>query len=224
MLYLVEDDKDIRELERYALTTAGFAVEAFSCSEEFFAACETAKPDLVLLDIMLPDEDGLSILRRLREESWSRRLPVMLVTAKTAELDTVRGLDLGADDYLTKPFGVLELVSRVKALLRRASADAEDATTSFDVGPLHLETDTRTVTVSGNPVSLTYKEFELLSFFMRHPKMVFSRQALLDQVWGFAFAGESRTVDMHVKTLREKLGEAGTLIRTVRSVGYKLEA
>ncbi len=219
MIYIVEDDLDIREMETYALKNSGFDVCAFISGDEFFAECENAVPELVLLDIMLPGDDGLEILRRIREDRRLKDIPVIMVTAKTTELDKVRGLDMGADDYLTKPFGIMELVSRVKALLRRTVYQISEIV----CGNITLNDTKRTAYSAGEQVELTYKEFELLKYLLINKDIVLSREKLIDAVWGFDFAGETRTVDMHIKTLRSKLGEQGTQIKTVRNVGYKLE-
>ena len=222
MIYIVEDDENIREMESYALKNSGYEVRGLCCGEELSAALGEALPELIILDIMLPGEDGLTLLRRLREDEATRRVPVMMVTAKTTELDKVRGLDMGADDYLSKPFGIMEMVSRVKALLRRASADAPRSGSVLEYGGIRLEDSSRRVTVNGSPVDLTYKEYELLKFFLTNPDVVMPRDRILSEVWGFDYEGESRTVDMHIKTLRQKLGGAGSAIKTIRSVGYKL--
>lgn len=218
LVYIVEDDTDIREMESYALKNSGLDVEMLASGAALNDALKRQLPDLILLDIMLPDEDGLSILKRLRAEKETQELPIILVTAKTTELDKVRGLDMGADDYLTKPFGIMELVSRVKALLRRTRRQTNELTYET----ISLDAERHLVTADGEPVELTYKEFELLKFLLQNSGTVVSRDRLMDAVWGFAFAGETRTVDMHIKTLRKKLGESGRLIVTVRNVGYRL--
>jgi len=217
-IYIVEDDEDIRELVLYALKSQ-FLVIGFSCPPDFWQALNTELPDLVLLDIMLPDEDGISILNRLKAGDRTRNLPVIMLTAKTAELDRVKGLDLGADDYITKPFSVLELMSRIKAVLRR-STPPEDATKTIRIDPVTLYVDKRTVFVGNAEVSLTYKEFELLHLLMESHGEVVSRDKIMTQIWGTNFEGETRTVDMHIKTMRQKLG-GGDIIKTVRGVGYK---
>lgn len=220
-VYIVEDDVNIREIERFALKNSGFCVEEFESGLELFCRMEKELPSLILLDIMLPCEDGLDILAKIRSGSRTASIPVIMVTAKTSELDKVKGLDLGADDYLTKPFGVMELISRVKALLRRAGrAQAE---TGLCVGGIRLDGDRRTVEAGGKPCELTYKEFELLKYLMLNRGIVLSRDRIMDRVWGFEYEGESRTVDMHIKTLRQKLGAEGACIRTVRNVGYMVE-
>ena len=204
----------------YALRNSGYEVEGFGDGKSFFEAVGARTPDLVLLDILLPGEDGLSLLSALRARPETKDLPIMMVTAKTTELDKVTGLDMGADDYLTKPFGIMELVSRVKALLRR-TAPKEQAQV-YRCGDVELDDSRHAVTVGGEPCILTYKEYELLKFLLINQDIVVSREKIISHVWGFDYGGESRTVDMHVKTLRQKLGESGALIKTVRNVGYKL--
>ena len=219
-IYIVEDDADIRGMMTYALRNSGYEVEGFGDGKSFFEAVGARTPDLVLLDILLPGEDGLSLLSALRARPETKDLPIMMVTAKTTELDKVTGLDMGADDYLTKPFGIMELVSRVKALLRR-TAPKEQAQV-YRCGDVELDDSRHAVTVGGEPCILTYKEYELLKFLLINQDIVVSRENIISHVWGFDYGGESRTVDMHVKTLRQKLGESGALIKTVRNVGYKL--
>ncbi len=220
LIYIVEDDENIREIEMFALKNAGFEVQGFDCASAFFARLRERVPALVLLDVMLPDEDGLSIVRKLRRGAETRKLPVIMATAKTTELDKVKGLDFGADDYITKPFGVMELISRVKALMRRSRGMEEERMIRF--GPIFMDDERRAVSVEGRPCELTYKEYELLKLLLRNAGIVSSRDMILERVWGTDFEGESRTLDMHIKTLRQKLGEAGSLIRTVRNVGYML--
>ncbi len=220
-IYVVEDDQNIREIESFALKNSGYEVMDFSCAADFYRQLEKRLPELVLLDIMLPDKDGLDLVRELRSRVETRRLPVILVTAKTTELDKVKGLDLGADDYLTKPFGVMELISRVKALLRRSGGQEEDSLLRFQ--ELTMDLVQHRVRVSGETVELTYKEFELLRIFMKNAGIVLQRETLMNKVWGTDYEGESRTLDMHIKTLRQKIGEYGNHIRTVRNVGYRLE-
>lgn len=221
MIFCVEDDDSIRELMVYALTSSGFKAAGFADGPSFWQAMEQTKPELVLLDIMLPGEDGVSILRRLRAAAETESLPVIMATAKGAEYDKVRGLDSGADDYLVKPFGMLEMVSRVKAVLRR-SLPREQAPL-LRCGEIAVDRARHLVTVQNTAVSLTLKEFELLCLFMENPGLVFTRDQLLRSIWGAEFVGESRTVDVHIGTLRTKLGQAGKYIATVRGVGYKLE-
>ena len=221
MIFCVEDDDSIRELMVYALTSSGFQAAGFADGPSFWQAMEKGRPELILLDIMLPGEDGISILRRLRAAVETEGLPVIMATAKGAEYDKVRGLDSGADDYLVKPFGMLEMVSRVKAVLRR-SLPREQAPL-LRCGEIAVDRARHLVTVQNAAVSLTLKEFELLCLFMENPGLVFTRDQLLRSVWGAEFVGESRTVDVHIGTLRTKLGQAGKYIATVRGVGYKLE-
>lgn len=223
MVYYVEDDTNIRELTVYALGQGGIDARGCADDAEFRRACAERIPDAVLLDIMLPDADGLSILARIRQTPGLSRVPVMMLTAKDAELDKVRALDAGADDYLSKPFGMLEMVSRTRALLRRAGRTApEPAEEVLELGSVRLWPARREVHVDDEAVSLTMREFDLLEFLMRSPGVVFSREALLQRVWGWDFDGGSRTVDVHVQQIRAKLGaEAGGLIETVRGIGYR---
>ncbi len=221
LIYIVEDDEDIRELSIYALRGAGFECEGFESAADFQAALSEKRPDLALLDIMLPGEDGLSVLRKLRAGSRFSSLPVIMLTAKGSEADKVKGLNLGADDYVSKPFGVTELTARINAVLRRAgAAPREEEGLSFR--DLELNEERREVKVEGEPVQLTYREFELLRYLLLNCGIVLSRNKLMDSVWGYDYAGESRTVDMHIKSLRQKLGMAGDYIKTVRNVGYKI--
>lgn len=225
MIFIVEDDENIREMEGYALKNSGYDVMGFADGDAMMAALETTLPRLILLDIMLPGDDGLILLRKLRESEKTKKVPIMMVTAKTTELDKVRGLDMGADDYLAKPFGIMELVSRVKAILRRSGADNKSSASEkshYEYGVIRMDDSSRRVTSDGEDVDLTYKEYELLKFLLVNQNIVMSRDRILSEVWGFDYEGESRTVDMHIKTLRQKLGEAGSTIKTVRSVGYKL--
>lgn len=221
LIYVVEDDKSIQEIESYALTNVGYRVEGFETAEGFRRALQKELPDLVLLDIMLPDEDGLSIVKRLRSDKETVMIPIILVTAKTTEIDKVKGLDIGADDYLTKPFGVMELISRIKALLRR-SERTEEKEKIISFGCISLNREKHRVTVNEKPCELTYKEYELLKLLLTNAGVVTTREVILDRIWGTDFEGESRTLDMHIKTLRQKLGPGGTLIKTVRNVGYLL--
>ena len=221
MIYIVEDDASIRELEQYALQTNNLAAKGFEDGASFWSAIYQSIPDLVILDVMLPDEDGYQILSRLRENAATRHVPDIMVTAKSSEIDVVKGLDKGADDYLCKPFGIMEFISRVKAVLRRAQAPGSTPS-ALRFGPVSL--DDRTVTVEGEPVELTFKEYALLHFFLEHPEEVLARERIMKAVWDTDDLLESRTIDMHVRTLRQKLGAAGESIRTVRKVGYKLSA
>lgn len=221
MIYLVEDDDSIRELVLYTLHTTGFEAEGFRNAAGFWQALEKELPQLVLLDIMLPDEDGLHILKRLRAGAETADLPVMMLTAKSSEYDRVVGLDSGADDYMPKPFGMMELVSRVRALLRRAAKPAAEDKL-FTAGSIAVDVKRRAVTVDGEPVILTYKEFELLCYLLENRGVVLSRDQILTKIWDYNYSGETRTVDVHIRTLRQKLGDAGALIETVRGVGYRL--
>ena len=221
LIYILEDHKNIQEIESYAIKGNGYDVRAFDDAEAFDKGMQEMKPDLLLLDIMLPGEDGLSVLKRLRSNHDTKELPVILVTAKDSEIDTVRGLDLGADDYITKPFGVMELVSRIKAIMRRIKPTKDDMVLNYK--NIYLDQDRRICLVDEESVELTFKEYELLRLFLSNLGIVLTREMIMETVWGTDFTGESRTVDMHIKTLRKKLKEAGSLIITVRNVGYKLE-
>ena len=221
LIYIVEDDENIKEIEEYALRGNGYEVKSFSDAEEFYKALSGVLPDLVLLDIMLPKEDGMSVLKKLRADKKTNELPVIMVTAKSSEIDKVKGLDAGADDYITKPFGVMELVSRVKALLRRFKPMSDDVVIKYK--NVLLDQDRRVCLVDEEVVELTYKEYELLRLFLSNTGIVMTRDVIMETVWDSEFAGETRTVDVHIKSLRKKLGEAGNLIHTVRNVGYKLE-
>ncbi len=225
LIYYVEDDTNIRELTLYALKQSGYEACGFACAKEFFDACRQQQPNLVLLDIMLPEVDGLEILRMIREDASLQNIPVMMLTAKGTEFDTVTGLDAGADDYLVKPFGMMELISRVNALLRRASLSAPDASDNvLCCGDVELDVSAHTVFAGGQPVTLTRKEFDLLRTLMEHAGHVLSRSQLLEDVWGMTYVGESRTVDVHIQTLRQKLESAyegaDDCIQTIRGVGY----
>ena len=220
MIYLVEDDASIRELVAYALNNSGFEAEGFAAPADFWKAMEHRRPQLVLLDIMLPGEDGLQILKKLRSAPATRRLPVIMVTAKGSEYEKVMGLELGADDYIPKPFGMMELVARVKAVLRRTGSVPAEETVS--AGPIRIFPEEHRVEVDGREVALTLKEYELLSMLLRNRGVVLTRDRLLEEIWGYSFDGENRTVDVHIRTLRQKLGPAGDLIETVRGVGYKI--
>lgn len=222
MIFCVEDDAGIRDIEVYTLKSTGFEAEGFADGAAFFSAIKTSTPDLVLLDIMLPGEDGVKILKRLRSNSATSHIPVIMATAKGSEYDKIISLDIGADDYLVKPFGMMEMVSRVRAVLRRAAPKQE--TSLISIGVLSLNTDEHIVTVEGKRIALTLKEFEMLRLLMSHPGMVFTRDRLLTDIWGMDYDGETRTVDVHIRTLRQKLGDCGELIETVRGVGYRMEA
>lgn len=222
VIYIVEDDMNIREIETYALKNSGFEVEGFETGLELYEQLKTRIPDLIILDIMLPQEDGLTILSTLRAKKETSHIPIMMITAKSTEIDKVKGLDGGADDYLGKPFGVMEFVSRVKALLRRANTRQEKKQ-EYCIGNLLLDDEKHQVMIHGIEVSLTFKEYELLKYLISNEGIVLSRDKIMERVWGFDFEGESRTVDMHIKTLRQKLKEEGSLIKTVRNVGYKIE-
>ena len=222
MIWCVEDDASIRDIEVYTLTSTGFEARGFDDGVSFWSALQTEKPDLVVLDVMLPGVDGIELLQRMKASAELRTIPVVMATAKGAEYDKIRGLDLGADYYLVKPFGVMELVSCVKAVLRRCRPGK--AAHLLRSGGLVVDLDAHTVTVDGARVALTYKEFELLRLFLSHPGMAFTRDQLFQEVWGMDFCGETRTVDMHIRTLRQKLGPYGRRIETVRNVGYRMEA
>lgn len=221
MIHVVEDDAGVRELELYALRQAGFEAEGFAEPSAFRQALQKTIPQLVLLDVMLPEEDGVSLLRFIRREAHLHKVPVILVTARDAEMDKVRGLDEGADDYLTKPFGVMELLARVRALLRRSSDVATEDIICLD--GIELDRTRHRVLADGEPVILTNMEFQLLDYFLTHAGTVITREKLLDRVWGTVYAGDTRTVDVHIRSLRQKLGNSGSHIVTIRSVGYKLE-
>lgn len=221
MIWCVEDDASIRDIEIYTLQSTGFKAKGFADGAEFFGALSGDKPELVLLDVMLPDMDGVEILRRLKASPDTQNIPVIMATAKGAEYDKVHSLDLGADDYLVKPFGMMEMVSRIKAVLRRCTPQGENV---LRCGGIELCTERRTVTVDKEKITLTYKEFELLKLFLSNIGMAFSRDRLLDIVWDTEYGGETRTVDAHIKSLRKKLGANGSLIETVRGVGYRMEA
>ncbi|WP_367924705.1 response regulator transcription factor [uncultured Ruthenibacterium sp.] len=219
MIYIVEDDASIRGLEEYALQNSGFHVKGFENGESCLAECNKQVPQLIVLDVMLPGEDGFSILKRLRASGPAKSVPVIMVTAKTSEIDVVTGLDCGADDYISKPFGVMEFISRVKAVLRRAEKKQDER---MQYGPISLDEGTHTVQVSGKDISLTYKEYSLLKLLLCHAEKVLPRETIMKEVWDTEFFGESRTLDMHVRTLRQKLGDAGSMVHTVRKVGYCL--
>ncbi len=222
MVYLVEDDDNIRELVVYTLNHSGIEAAGFSKPSAFFEAIEGTFPSLVILDIMLPEEDGLSVLKKLREGRDTAKVPVMILSAKASEYDKVTGLDMGADDYVAKPFGMMELVARVRALLRRSAETGEKS--AYTVGRLTLLLDAHRVLVDGEPVQLTKKEYDMLALLMQNGQNVVTRERLLSEVWGYAFEGESRTVDVHLRTLRQKLGAAGSYVETIRGVGYCIRA
>lgn len=218
LIYIVEDEADIRELESYALVKNGFEVQCFENPNDFYSALKSCVPNLILLDIMLPGDDGLTVLKKLRDNPATSKIPVIVISAKTTELDRVKGLDLGADDYICKPFSVLEMISRVKARLR-GFQDKNDSIVSYE--GISMSEETRTVTAGDMTVELTYKEYELLKMFLTNPRIVLRRDDILDSIWGYDSTG--RTLDVHIRTLRGKLGEYGKYIKTVRNVGYKLD-
>lgn len=220
LIYIVEDDDSIREIEEFALQNSGHKVLGFTCAKDFYRKLEEIIPDLCLVDIMLPDENGNEIVRKLRNNYDTKKLPVIMVTAKTTELDLVKGIEDGADDYIKKPFSVMELISRVKALLRRTLTEEVK---ELKLDELTINNEKREVSIDGQLIELTYKEYELLSLFILNKGLVLSRDTIMDQVWGTDYEGESRTIDMHVKTLRQKLGEYGARIKTIRNVGYVIE-
>lgn len=220
MIYFIEDDKSINEAIFYTLKSSGFEVMGFEKPSDFWQAVKENVPKLIILDIMLPEEDGLHILRKLRDTSATKDIPIIMLTAKTSEYDKVIGLDSGADDYMTKPFSMLELVSRIRALLRRTSKPKEPE--EITVGNLSINPEKHLVTANGKNVVLTYKEYHLLLLLMQNKGVVFSREKLLNKIWGYEFDGENRTVDVHIRTLRTKLGECGDMIETIRGFGYKI--
>jgi two-component system alkaline phosphatase synthesis response regulator PhoP len=221
-VYIVEDDDNIREIVSYALTSAGFGTVGFAEGGPFFAALSKETPSLIILDIMLPGDDGMIILKKLKLSEATKGVPVIMLTAKGSEFDRISGLDTGADDYITKPFSVLEVIARVKAVLRRCESDS-GVPSELHVGDVTLDDDRHTVTAGGGEITLTNKEYRLLQCLMLNEGIVLTRAKLLDRVWGFDYNGESRTIDMHVKSLRQKLGDSGGMIKTVRNVGYKIE-
>ena len=221
MIYLLEDDDSIRKLVIYGLESQGYEAEGFEAPSAFWKAMNNRMPELILLDIMLPEEDGFSILEKLRAAPATKRLPIIMLTAKGSEYDIVRGLDIGADDYIPKPFRMMELLSRIRALLRRSGAN-DGRMEEYRVGNLYVNPTRHEVQVDGKDVVLTLKEFELLNLLISRQGIVFTRAQLLDEIWGYGFDGESRTVDVHVRTLRQKLGPAGNYIETVRGIGYKI--
>ena len=221
MIWCVEDDSSIRDIEVYALTSTGFEARGFEDGDSFWDALQSEKPELVVLDVMLPGKDGVTLLKLMKQAEEFRDIPVIMATAKGTEYDKIQSLDLGADDYLVKPFGIMEMVSRVKAVLRRCRPVKESK--SLKLEGLELNPEEHTVTIDGERVILTYKEYELLHLFLSQPGIAFTREQLLSSVWNTEYAGETRTVDMHIRTLRQKLGSYGSLIETVRNVGYRLE-
>ncbi len=221
MIYCVEDDDSIRELVLYTLQSTGFSAKGFSNAEDMYNELNFAIPSLIILDIMLPGKDGLEILRSLRQNPKTKSIPIMMATAKGTEYDKVVGLDIGADDYLVKPFGMMELIARIKALIRRSSTDSQP-TNTVTIGKISIDLIKHSVTASERNIVLTYKEFEVLSMLMREPGRVFTRDVILSSIWGYEFDGETRTVDVHVRTLRQKLGDDGAQIHTVRGVGYSI--
>ena len=220
MIWCVDDDNTIRDIEVYTLTQTGFDAKGFADGNSMLEALKSEKPELIVLDIMLPGRDGVDVLKEIRSNPETRKIPVIMATAKGTEMDKIQSLDTGADDYLVKPFGVMEMVSRIKAVLRRCEPDEKEEVLS--IGEITLSDKKHLVTVSGEKVVLTFKEFEILKLFMSNPGIVFSRDKLLSVVWGVDYLGESRTVDAHIKTLRQKLGDAGSCIETVIGVGYRM--
>lgn len=218
MIYCVEDDASIREIEIYTLKSTGFAAKGFETAADFFAALRNEKPDLILLDIMLPDEDGTQVLKKLKKDPVTRDIPVIMASAKGTEYDKVQGLDTGADDYLAKPFGMMEMVSRIRAVLRRVNSSSEQVVENSGI---RMDASRHEVLVDGEPVVLTLKEYDLLYLLLSHPGIVYTRDQLLNHIWGTEYDGETRTVDVHVRTLRQKLENAGRHIDTVRGVGYR---
>lgn len=221
MIYCVEDDKSIREIEMYTLQSTGFETKGFEDGRSFFEELKEEKPDLILLDVMLPDEDGIAILTKLKKNPDTSDIPVIIASAKGEEYDKIKGLDTGADDYLAKPFGMMEMISRIKAVLRRSIHAISNNLTS---GNIEMDLNSHIVKVNSEQVDLTLKEYELLKLFISHPGIVYSREALLNKIWEVEYYGETRTVDVHIRTLRSKLKEEGNRITTVRGVGYRYEA
>lgn len=221
LIYVVEDDNDILEIETFALKNSNYEVKGFSNAKDFYKAVEEKIPSLAVLDVMLPDEDGLQIVQKLRAMPKVCQVPIIMVTARTTEIDKVKGLDMGADDYLTKPFGVMELIARVKALLRRSGKQEEKKL--LELGELQMDDEKHAVYVNKKVCELTFKEYELLKMFLENVGIVLTRESIMNRIWGTDYSGETRTVDMHIKTLRQKLGEAGNRIKTIRNVGYLME-
>ena len=222
LIYIVEDDVNIREIETFSLKNSGYTVMDFECAKDFYHKLSDKTPDLILLDIMLPDEDGLEILRKLRKNPETRKVPIIMVTAKTTEIDKVKGLEAGADDYITKPFGMMEFVARIKAVLRRTNRNS-NTDKELKCGDLRILVGRHEVFWKDEKIELTRKEFELLVYLVENRGLVMSRNQILCQVWGYEFEGETRTVDVHVRSLRQKLGEAGNMVETVRGVGYRID-
>lgn len=220
-IYIVEDDQNIREIECFALKNSGYQIMDFECAKDFYKKITEKVPSLIILDIMLPDEDGLEVLKKLRSTPNTKKVPIILVTAKTTEIDKVKGLDMGADDYITKPFGVMELISRVKAVLRRSKGMDEEK--NLSLADVYIDNEKHMVFVKEEPCELTFKEYELLKLLMINTGIVMSRDIIMERIWGSDFEGESRTLDMHIKTLRQKLKNADITIKTVRNVGYIME-
>lgn len=220
-IYIVEDDQNIREIECFALKNSGYQIMDFECAKDFYKKVTEKVPALIILDIMLPDEDGLEVLKKLRSTPGTKKVPIILVTAKTTEIDKVKGLDMGADDYITKPFGVMELISRVKAVLRRSKGMEEEK--NLSLADVYIDNERHTVYVKNEPCELTFKEYELLKLLLINTGIVMSRDIIMERIWGSDFEGESRTLDMHIKTLRQKLKNADVTIKTVRNVGYIME-
>lgn len=219
-IYCVEDDFNIRELLCYTLSSTGFEAFGFECGKEFFQKLQDELPDMVLLDIMLPDMDGIEILKTLRENHKTKRIPVIMLTAKASQIDKIKGLNSGADDYMTKPFDIMELVARINSLFRRIDSDRAEV---INYNEIMLDYEGRRITVLGDEVILTYKEFELMYYLLSNRGIVLSREKLMNEIWGTDFEGETRTIDVHIRTLRQKLGAAGVYIETIRNVGYKVE-
>lgn len=223
MIWCVDDDHAIRDIEIYTLESTGYKARGFADGAEMFEALKTEKPELIVLDIMLPEEDGVEILRKLRKNEATKDIPVIMATAKGSEIDKIQSLDLGADDYLVKPFGVMEMVSRIKAVLRRCQSAPANEDTLISLNGIVINDSEHTVSVDSSPVTLTLKEYELLKLMLSHPGKVYSREQLLAHIWGTDYMGETRTVDMHIKNLRQKLGEKSSMIKTVIGIGYRLE-
>lgn len=221
-IYVVEDDNDILEIETFALKNSNYEVKGFTNAKDFYAAVEDKVPSLAVLDVMLPDEDGLQIVQKLRHNPGTAHIPIIMVTARTTEIDKVKGLDMGADDYLTKPFGVMELIARVRALLRRSSEGREEKKI-LSLDELSMDDEKHAVYVNDKTCELTFKEYELLKMFLDNVGIVLTRENIMNRIWGTDYSGETRTVDMHIKTLRQKLGDTGNRIKTIRNVGYMLE-